>query len=93
MDDRTPDLFGTERVGQGSSDQVSADVTVAHTSSSRSIVPRDLRTAITYLDEHEFKRLVVAVAEEAGRRGIPARFDREQAAAIALLLIMMCYLK
>jgi hypothetical protein len=79
-DDRTPDLFATEHVGQGSSDQLSANVTVTQKNfSSRSIVPRDLHKAITYLDDYEFKRLVEAVVEEAGRRGIPARFDPEQA--------------
>lgn len=78
-DDRTPDLFATEHVGQGSSDHLSANVKVTQKSSSRSIVPRDLHKAITYLDDHEFKRLVEAVVEEAGRRGIPARFDPKQA--------------
>jgi hypothetical protein len=73
--DWTPDLFSTEPVGKRSSDQLSAKVTVTQKSSGRSIAPRDLHKAITYLDDHEFKRLFEAVVEEAGRRGL----DPEQA--------------
>jgi predicted DNA binding protein len=69
-DDQTRDLFATEHVGKGSSDQLSANVTVTQKSSGRSIVPRDLHKAITYLDNHEFKRLFEAIVEEAGRRGL-----------------------
>jgi hypothetical protein len=61
-DDRTPDPFSTEPIGKTSSDQLSANVTVTQKSSSRSIVPRDLHKSITYLDDHEFKRLFEAVA-------------------------------
>jgi hypothetical protein len=78
-DDPTPDLFSPEHVGQRSRDQISADVTVTQKSTGRLILPRDLRKAITYLDDRELQRLFDAVVEEVRRRGLPARFDPEQA--------------
>jgi hypothetical protein len=65
---QTPDLFSVESTG-GSLTRPSPPAT--DRPSRRAVLPKDLTTAIKYLDDQELDRLVLAVVAEAKRRGRP----------------------
>jgi hypothetical protein len=71
IEDKSPDLFSTEGIG-GSSTNQATDVKTRPPR--RPVLPKDLSTAIKYLNDGEFDRLLRAATEEARRRGrlIPA---------------------
>jgi hypothetical protein len=64
VDQQTPDLFSTE--GLGASNQA-ANVKARRTR--RPALPKDLPTAIKYLNNEDLDRLLRAATEEAKRRG------------------------
>jgi hypothetical protein len=64
--EQTPDLFSTEGVGGPSTDQA-ADVKARRPR--RPALPKDLATALKYLDKGELDRLLRAATAEAKRRG------------------------
>ena len=67
IEEQIPDLFSTEHVGVRSTKQSSQVTTVRRPN--RPILPKDLRKAITYLDDTELDRLFRATVDEATRRG------------------------
>jgi hypothetical protein len=66
IEDRTPDLFATEEVGGPPSHKV-GDVKARRPR--RPALPKDLATAIKYLNNGDLDRLLQAASEEAKRRG------------------------
>jgi hypothetical protein len=67
-EEQTPDLFSAEGIS-GSSANRAADVRARRPR--RPALPKDLPTAIKYLDNGELDRLLQAATEEAKRRGRP----------------------
>jgi hypothetical protein len=66
IEEQTPDLFPTEGVSGPSSNQVDG---VKGRGPRRLALPKDLSTAVKYLDNGDLDRLLRAVTEEAKRRG------------------------
>jgi len=81
IEDQSPDLFSTEGVGDPSTNKTTD---VKRTGPrGRPALPKDLPTAIKYLDNGELDRLLRAATEEARRRGrlpqtpeTPTKIDR-----------------
>ena len=63
----TPNPISTDTVDEPSTDQASG--ASAKRIPGRSVLPKDLPTAITYLEDEEFDRLFRATVDEARRRG------------------------
>jgi hypothetical protein len=67
IEDKSPDLFSTEGVGDPSTNQA-ADVKKTRPRH-RPALPKDLPTAIKYLNDGELDQLLRAATEEARQRG------------------------
>jgi hypothetical protein len=69
--EKTPDLFSPEKSG-GAPTVQPAELGI-NQPSRRAVLPKDLPTAVQYLDDQELDRLVQAVIVEARRRGRPTQ--------------------
>lgn len=79
-DQSAPDLFSPQGPGESPPEQRS-DASFAR-QASRPVLPQDLSRAVQYLNDRDLDRLVVAVIDEAKRRGrLPSDFEPSDGSA------------